>query len=311
MHESRAKRWKQLHSFNHSKINTERRTLIVVIITFAVMVAEIIFGLFTHSMALLADGWHMGTHAFALGISVAAYVVARKQSENSRFTFGTWKIEILGAYSSALILGLVSIAMIFASIRRLAHPLNILYDEAIIVAIFGLVVNIVCAFILNAGRPRNILGHTHHHDEGHDHADLNLKSAYLHVIADALTSVFAIAALLGAKYLHSNWMDPLMGIVGAILIARWAGFLLKDSAQILLDHGADPSLCSEINHCIESDGDSIVSDLHVWKVGYDKYACIISVDATKRYTCADYKDRLKGIHNLAHITLEINERKDQ
>jgi cation diffusion facilitator family transporter len=281
-------------------------------------------------MALLADGWHMGTHAFALGISLIAYILARKNAENLRFTFGTWKMEILGAYSSALVLGLVAILMVYTSIERLIHPLSIHYNEALFVAVIGLVVNLVCASILNIGHSSHSHDHSydhsydhslhdhsydhssHDHPHDHDHShpahdDLNLKSAYMHVIADALTSVFAIIALFGAKYLMLTWLDPLMGIVGALLISRWAALLLKDSAGILLDHEAESPLSNEIRALIESDGDTRISDLHLWKVADNKYACIVALVTAKNYSIDDYRKRLENIPELAHITIEINQ----
>jgi len=306
MHHSRLEKWQHQHSFNRDKTSLEQVTLIVVAITFLMMIAEILFGWLTNSMALLADGWHMGTHAFALGISVIAYAVARKQSKNASFTFGAWKIEILGAYSSALILGLVAVLMVYTSVERLIHPLNIVYDEAITVAIIGLVVNIVCIVILSRGSAPHT--HEHHdHDEHDGHDDLNFHSAYLHVAADSLTSVFAIVALLGAKYYRFNWLDPAMGLVGAFLIARWAVMLLRDSAIILLDRGTVSPLSGEIQEVIESDGDSKVCDLHLLQVADDKYAGIISVVTAKKYSIEYYKERLKHVHELAHVTIEIND----
>jgi cation diffusion facilitator family transporter len=300
MHHHQLERWQHKHSFNSNKEHLEKVTLLVVFITFVMMIAEISFGWLSNSMALLADGWHMGTHAFALGISVIAYIVARKQARNSQFTFGTWKIEILGAYSSALILGLIALVMIFTSIERLLHPLKIGYNEAILVALIGLAVNLVCAFILSKGT-------THQHHDHHDHDDLNLKSAYMHVLADSLTSVFAIIALLGAKFYNLNWLDPTMGILGAVLIGRWAILLLRDSANILLDHVTFPELSREIRQCIESDGDSKICDLHLIQVADEHYSCIISIVTSRDYSISHYKNLLKDVHELAHITIEINE----
>jgi cation diffusion facilitator family transporter len=276
------------------------------------MTAEILFGWLTNSMALLADGWHMGTHAFALGLSLVAYTLARKHAENLRFTFGTWKIEILGAYSSALVLGMVAVIMVYTSVERLLHPLSIHYNEALFVAIVGLAVNVVSAMILNIGQKSHSHDPHHHnndtdHHSHHSHDDLNLKSAYLHVIADALTSVFAIVAIMGAKYLSYTWLDPLMGIVGAVLISRWAVLLLKDSGRILLDHEIESPLSMEIREHIESDGDTRISDLHVWKVADNKYACIVALVTAKNFSTDDYRKRLEDIHELAHITIEINE----
>lgn len=311
MHLKRIDLWQHQHTFNIDKSKIEKRTLIVVIITFTMMIAEILFGLITNSMALLADGWHMGTHAFALGISFMAYIMARKNAQNVRFTFGTWKIEILGAYSSALVLGMVSIMMIYTSIERFIHPLSIHYNQALFVAIIGLIVNILCVSILNSGSIRHPHNHHHKNDNTHSHKhhrdDLNLKSAYLHVIADALTSVFAIVVLLFAKLLAYNWLDPLMGIVGAILIARWAILLSKDSGSILLDHEKESPCSNEIKKHIESDGDSRISDLHLIKIADNKFACIVSIVTSKEYSIDDYKKRLSDIHELAHITVEVNE----
>ncbi|MEK6795261.1 MAG: CDF family Co(II)/Ni(II) efflux transporter DmeF [Spirochaetota bacterium] len=308
MHRERIELWQHQHTFNIEKRATEKRTFIVVAVTLVTMTAEIAFGLMTNSMALFADGWHMGTHAFALGVSLLAYVLARRYARDRRFTFGTWKIEILGAYTSAIVLGIVACYMIFTSIERVVHPLPIRYDEALIVAIIGLLINLACAIILNTGTHAHAShGHEHgheHHDHMHD--DLNLKSAYLHVVADAVTSVLAIAALLGAKLLRIQWLDPFMGLVGAGLIIRWAALLLKDTGSILLEHGADGPVAHEIAHAIESDGDSKICDLHLWKVAQNKYACILSIVAKRKYTLDEYRTRLRAVHELAHITIEIN-----
>ena len=311
MHNEHIKLWQHHHVFNGDKKSTEKRTLIVVIITFVTMIAEILFGLISNSMALLADGWHMGTHAFALGISLAAYIAARKYAKDEAFTFGTWKIEILGAYTSAVVLGIVGFMMIYSSVERIINPLTIYYNQALFVAILGLLVNLVCAVILNGGA--NSREHKHHHEEDkhshhkHNHEDLNLKSAYLHVVADALTSVLAIAALLGAKYFNFIWLDPFMGIVGAGLIIRWSFLLLKNTGGILLEREMDDPIVNEIKSEIESDGDSKISDLHIWKIAQDKYACIVSLVTARNYTIEEYKARLSKVHELAHVTIEVNE----
>ena len=307
MNSERIERLKHNHAFNVDKRHIERLTLAVVVITFITMAAEIIFGLLTNSMALFADGLHMGTHAFALAISFGAYWLARKHASNAKFTFGTWKIEILGAYSSALVLGMVAAIMIYTSVERMLDPVTIHYDNALLVAIIGLMVNIVCAAILSAGSGRQ----PHHHHEHathvhHDHDDLNLKTAYVHVIADALTSVLAIVALLGAKYYQQNWLDPAMGIVGAALIIRWASLLLKDSGKILLDYKAKNPLSDDIKKAIESDGVTAICDLHLWKVADDAYACIISVVEEKDRPIAEYRKMLERFPELVHITVEKN-----
>jgi cation diffusion facilitator family transporter len=312
MHNEKIELWQHHHLFNSEKKAVEKRTLIVVVVTFVTMVAEIFFGWMSNSMALLADGWHMGTHAFALGISLAAYILARKYAQDETFTFGTWKIEILGGYTSAIVLSIVALAMIFSSVERIIQPLSIHYNQALFVAILGLLINLACAFILNSG------GHAHeheHHHRGddehapheHHHEDLNLKAAYLHVVADALTSILAIAALLGAKYFNLIWLDPFMGIVGAGLILRWSFILLKGTGNILLERETDGEIADEIKNEIESDGDSKICDLHLWKVAQNKYACILSVVTGKKFSIEDYKARLAGVHELAHLTIEVND----
>ncbi len=305
MHNEQIELWEHHHLFNVDKKSVEKSTFIVVVITFVTMIAEILFGWLSQSMALLADGWHMGTHAFALGISLLAYVMARKYAKDRSFTFGTWKIEILGAYTSAIVLGLVGLIMIFSSVKRLIHPLSIYYNQALFVAVIGLTVNVVCAIILSRGGHAH--SHDHHHEESHHHEDLNLKSAYLHVVADALTSVLAIAALLGAKYFDFVWLDPLMGIVGAGLILHWSSMLLKETGGILLQREMDNPITDEIKQEIESDGDSVISDLHIWKVAQNKYACIVSLVTSKNCSIEDYKKRLAKVHELAHVTIEIYE----
>jgi len=312
VHNEQIELWQHQHIFNTDKKAIEKRTLIVVLITFVTMIAEILFGLISSSMALLADGWHMGTHAFALGISLVAYITARKYAKDETFTFGTWKIEILGAYTSAIVLGIVGLIMIYSSVERIINPLSIYYNQALFVAILGLLVNLVCAVILNSGSHSHEHEHPHHEEHEHfrnkhNHEDLNFKSAYLHVVADALTSVLAIAALLGAKYFDFNLLDPFMGIVGAGLIIRWSFLLLKDTGGILLEREMNDSIVNEIRSEIESDGDSKISDLHIWKVAQNKYACIVSLVTAKKYSSEEYKERLKKVHELAHVTIEINE----
>lgn len=312
MHNEQIELWRHHHIFNVDKKAIEKRTSIVVIITFVTMIAEILFGWISNSMALLADGWHMGTHAFALGISLIAYIMARKYAKDETFTFGTWKIEILGGYTSAIVLGIVGVIMIFSSVERIINPLNIYYNQALLVAILGLLVNLVCAVILNSGGQAHEHAR-HHHGEDvhshskHDHEDLNLKSAYLHVVADAMTSILAIIALLGGKYFNFVWLDPFIGIVGAGLIIRWSFLLLKDTGVILLEREIDNSIADEIKTEIESDGDSKISDLHIWKVAQNKYACIVSLVTARNYSIEAYKARLNKIHELAHVTIEVNE----
>lgn len=283
--------WQQSHNFNIEKKSAERKTLIVVVITLITMLAEIIAGWIFGSMALFSDGLHMGTHASALSISLISYILARKLSKDTRYTFGTWKIEILGAYTSALILGLMGLFVLIISIQRFFNPVNINYNYAILIAIIGLIVNVISALILQ--------------HNGSQEKDLNLKSAYIHVIVDALTSILAIIALLGAKYLNLQFLDPLMGLVSAFLIFRWTYLLIRDTASILLDKQTDLTLAENIITAIESDGESKVIDLHLWKLASDKYASIICVKANGKHDLEEYKSRLKDYKELAHINIEI------
>ena len=312
MHNEQIELWRHQHTFNIEKKAIEKRTLIVVFITFVTMIVEIVFGWLSNSMALFADGWHMGTHAFALGISLLAYILARKYSKDHRFTFGTWKIEILGAYTSAVVLGMVGLIMVLTSLERIINPLAIQYDQALIVAILGLVINLICAGIFDFQTDSHEHDHNHgEHTHAHSHPrhdDLNLKAAYLHVLADALTSVLAIAALLGAKYFEWNWLDPFMGIVGAALIIRWSISLLKETTGILLElaHEKDAKLIAAIKTQIESDGETKICDLHLWKVAQNKYACIVSLVTGNPCAVDEYKSRLDGIQELVHVTIEMN-----
>jgi len=302
MHLVEIQRWQHHHYFNQEKSSAERKTLFVVLLTLSTMLIEIISGWIYNSMALFADGWHMSTHASALSISLIAYILARKHANDKRFAFSTWKIEILGAHTSATLLGIVGLFVLGMSIERIFKPVEIVYDYALMVAGVGLIVNIVSAVILQYGH-----GYSHHNDQEHHHEkDLNLQSAYLHVIADALTSVFAIFALLGAKYYHLNWLDPFVGIIGSFLIFRWTFMLIKDTSDILLDREMDSPIIKEITEMIESDGDSKISDLHFWRVAQNKYACILSIVAKNPCSIIGYKNKLKGIDGLVHITIEIN-----
>jgi cation diffusion facilitator family transporter len=286
----------------------------VVAITVTMMVGEIAAGAAFGSMALLADGWHMGTHAAALSVAVFAYVYARKHAADPRFSFGTGKVGALGGFASAVGLAVVALLVLVESATRLAQPVAIRFDEAIAVAIIGLVVNLGCAWLLREH------DHDHAHDHGagdgehrHDphggaesHRDHNLRAAYLHVLADALTSVFAIVALLTGKLLGWTWMDPVMGIVGALVIARWSAGLLLDTSAVLLDAEVARSRREAIRSAIEGGGDDRVSDLHVWRVGPRHLAAIVSVVATTPEPPSVYKERLEGFHDLAHVTVEVH-----
>jgi cation diffusion facilitator family transporter len=297
--------WEHSHVFDEGNPLAERNTTRVVVLTALMMVVEIAGGWWFNSMALLADGWHMSSHALALGLSVLAYGFARRYASDPRFAFGTWKMEVLAGYTSAILLVLVAGLMLFQSAERLISPSPIHYDQAIAIAIVGLAVNLVCAWLLKDG-----YGHTHvngEHDHGDHHHDLNLRSAYVHVIADAATSVLAIVALFGGKFWGASWLDPVMGIVGAGLVAVWAFRLLRDSGRVLLDAEMNAPVVAEIREVIDaSPVKARISDLHVWRVGKGKYACILSL-VTVDDASPEYFRRQIGIHEeLVHITVEVN-----
>lgn len=296
---------KHSHVFNEGNPLAEKNTAWAVALTAAMMVIEIAGGWKYNSMALLADGWHMSSHALALGLSVLAYACARRFAHDSRFAFGTWKIEVLGGYTSAILLAFVAGLMLFQSVERLISPSPIHYNQAIAIAIVGLAVNLACAWLLKDGH-----SHDHGHDEGahsHQHHDLNLRSAYMHVIADAATSVLAIVALFGGKYWGANWLDPVMGVAGAILVAVWAYGLLRDSGRVLLDAEMHAPIVAEIKGVIAaSPVEAEIGDLHVWRVGKGKYACILSLITIDEGTAEYFRHQL-GIHEeLVHITIEVN-----
>jgi cation diffusion facilitator family transporter len=300
-----ANSWKHSHVFDAGNPIGERNTRRVVILTAAMMVVEVVAGLAFNSMALLADGLHMSSHATALGLSVLAYVLARKFAQSPRFAFGTWKIEVLGGYTSAVLLVGVALVMLYESVLRIITPATILYNEAIVVACFGLVVNVVCAWWLKDDHPHEAGAARHaHHDHHHD---LNLRSAYLHVLADGATSVLAIVALLGGKLWGAPWLDPVMGIVGAALVLVWAYGLLRDTGHVLLDAGMNAELVSEIRQVIrDAPVHAEICDLHVWQVGKGKYACILTL-ATPQTLSADEVRRWLSVHEeLVHVTVEIN-----
>ncbi|MBI3771796.1 MAG: CDF family Co(II)/Ni(II) efflux transporter DmeF [Gammaproteobacteria bacterium] len=295
--------WNHSHVFDEGNPLAERNTRWAVILTAIMMVVEIAGGWVFNSMALLADGWHMSSHALALGLSVAAYVAARRFAHDGRFAFGTWKIEVLGSYTSAILLIGVAGLMLYQSVERLMAPSPIHYDQAIFVAILGLLVNLACAWLLNDGHAH----HDHDLDHGHHH-DLNLRAAYLHVLADAATSVLAILALIGGKLWGASWLDPAMGIVGAVLVTVWAYGLLHDAGRVLLDAEMNAPVVNEIRDVIDAcPSDAHICDLHVWRVGKGKYACILSliVNADSNDD-AEYYQKQLGIHEeLVHITVEI------
>ncbi len=282
----------------------EKRTRYVVALTAAMMVVEIVAGLVTGSMALLADGLHMATHAGALGVAAMAYGFARRHADNPRFTFGTGKVGDLAGFASALVLAIIALGIGVESVQRLFVPANIAYVEATWIAVLGLAVNLASAWLLGGNHHH---GHDHGHDHGHAHEhDNNLRSAYFHVLADALTSVLAIAALLAGRFLGWSWMDAAMGIVGAVVIARWSWGLLRDTGAVLVDAAANTALEDEIREAIE-DGDAKITDLHVWRVGPGKYAAIISLVAGKPLSPTAYAGRVRIHEELVHVTVEVHQ----
>lgn len=290
-----------------------RRTLWVVALTAAMMVAEIVAGLAFQSMALLADGFHMATHAGALGIAAIAYAYAKRHAHGRRYSFGTGKVGDLAGFASALVLGLVALGIAYESVTRLFDPRPVAFAEATIIAVVGLAVNIVSALLLGHGHSHgghgtaDDHGHAHHDGHGHAHAhahhdrDNNLRSAYLHVVADAFTSVLAIAALLGGRYLGWAWLDPAIGVVGAVVIAIWSWSLIRDTAAVLLD-ATDVALEAEIRALVEAPGDVRITDLHVWRVGPGAHAAIVSVVGAD---CDTIRQRVAPIHEIAHLTVEV------
>jgi len=312
MHSQDLAAWRHEHVFDTGNAAGERGTRRVLWITAAMMLVEIAAGWFYNSMALLADGFHMSSHAIAIGLSVAAYAAARRHAGDSRYAFGTWKIEILGGFASAIFLLVVVALMVYGSVERLLKPEPIHYPEAMVVAVLGLAVNLVCAFILGDAHHHHGHDHGHDHDHAHEHHhhDLNLKSAYLHVAADAATSVAAIAALAGGWWLGWAWLDPAMGIAGAIVVALWARGLIRDTAVVLLDREMDHPVVDEIREVIARRGaaaETVITDLHVWRVGRASYACALSlVTHDAGLTPRQVRDWLGVREEVVHATIEIH-----
>jgi cation diffusion facilitator family transporter len=338
MHVESLEPWQHRHGYGgEGHGEGERRTRWVVGLTLAMMAGEIVAGTVFRSMALLADGWHMGTHAAALGIAVFAYRYARRHAGDPRYSFGTGKVGALGGFASAVGLAVVALLVLVESARRLASPVTIRFDEAIAVAVLGLAVNLGSALLLRGDHehghghghdldaeldadhdPDHDHAHGHDHDHGHDadhdhdrahlhaHRDHNLRAAYLHVLADALTSVLAIVALVAGRSLGWTWMDPVMGVVGATVIARWSWGLLRDTGAVLLDAEAEHALRAAIVRAIEADRDNRVADLHVWRVGPRHLAAIISVVTHAPQAPAHYRGLIAAFPDLVHVTIEVN-----
>ncbi len=303
-------RWRHSHSFGQDqKRPGEFRTFVVIAITAAMMVVEIVAGIAYDSMALLADGLHMGSHAVALSINAFAYVYARRHAHNARYSFGSGKVNTLGGYTGAILLAVFAAMMAWESVLRLLSPVEIAFNQAIFVATLGLIVNGASVFILGEHHSHDHghdHEHDHHHPHGHDHHhDHNLKSAYLHVLADALTSLLAIVALLIGKYYGAVWMDPLMGIVGAVLVGRWSLGLLKSTSAILLDEQGGTELENSIREAIETDPDHRVVDLHVWTVGPGISAAILSIVSRSPRQPAHFKALLPDHLPLRHVSIEV------
>ena len=318
MHQNDLKEWQHSHDFGQDqKRPGEMRTVVVIIITSVMMVVEISAGLLFGSMALLADGLHMASHAAALSINAFAYVYARKHARDPRFSFGTGKVNSLGGYTGAILLAIFALVMAVESLERIVNPVAIAFDQSILVAIVGLVVNGASVLIL--GHDDHHHDHHHHHDHGHDHDhddhvhgehDHNLKAAYLHVLADALTSLLAIVALLAAKYADLIWMDPVVGILGAILVARWSVGLLRTTSAVLLDNQASHEIRDAITASIEADGDSRVADLHVWQIGPNIYSVVVSIVAHEPEPPGFYEAALPSNLGIAHTAIEVHQCSD-
>lgn len=351
--------WQHAHDFASDRRAIERRAWIVVAITLATMAAEIGAGWWWNSMALLADGWHMGTHALAIGVTGLSYRLVRRWSRDARFSLGPWKVEVLGAYTSAVLLAVVAAGVMIESVARLYRPQPVGYDESLAIATLGLVVNLVCARLLHghgdhhdhhdrydlhdlhdlhdhhdhhghhghdhphdpaqvhdATAAQHHHGHTHAHAHAHAEADgparqhtgrdLNREAAYTHVLADAATSVLAIGALVAGKWMGWLALDPLVGVVGAALIAWWARGLIVQSGAILLDREMDHPIATELRRRLESDGDAKVADLHLWRIGGESFACAVTLVAGAPASPDAYRARLGGLPGLGHVTIEIN-----
>lgn len=305
MHTTDISIWQHEHNFSGDTSSAEKRTRRVVVLTAGMMLVEIVAGYFFHSMALVADGWHMGTHVAAFVLAAVAYSYGRRHANDARFTFGTGKVGVLGAFTSAIVLSIIAVLIAADSVHRLLVPQVIHFREAIVIAVVGLFVNLLSAFMLKDD-------HHHHHGHGHDHGhsgghhhDLNLRAAYIHVLADTFTALGAVLALTAGYFLGWVWLDPAMGLVGTVVILSWAYTLLRDTGSILLDRvPASSDLPVVIREGIE-DGDSRITDLHVWQVGVNKFAAIVSIVAHHPKTPDEYRRALKIHDELVHVNVEV------
>lgn len=284
----------------------ERRVWWVIALTATMMIVEITAGHWFGSMALIADGWHMSTHAAAMLIAVAAYRYARRNANNRAFTFGTGKVGDLAGFASAVTLALIALLIGWESFQRLVEPVPISFDQAIMVAVIGLIVNLLSAWLLRDDDHPHDHGHGHAHHHGHSR-DNNLRAAYLHVLADALTSILAIVALLLGRAYGWSWADPIMGIVGAIVISRWSWGLIKDSGRVLLDRVPEDSHIETIVRDAVETGKDRITDLHIWQVGPGHYSVIASIASDDPKTVAEYKSMLENLDHVSHTTVEVHQ----
>ncbi len=304
MHTHNIQKWQHTHDFSLDHSRAEKKTGIVMLLTAVTMVAEIIAGTAFGSMALLADGWHMATHVAAFGIALFTYQYARNHAKNPRYTFGTGKVSVLGGFTSAIALGVIAFLMVIESVVRLIQPETIQFNEAIYVAVIGLVVNLVSALLLQDDHDHD---HHQHHDHAHiRHHDHNLRAAYIHVLADALTSIFAIVALFAGKFGGWVWLDAAMGIVGAVVITRWSYGLARETALILLDGAIDKQTKLAIMDAIEADADNQITDLHVWNMSQHHLAATISLVTHDPKQPEYYKNLLLHISSLVHVIVEVH-----
>lgn len=318
-------RWEPSHNYRPLETTAERQAWRVAALTGATMLVEIVAGYAFNSMALLADGWHMASHMLAIGLTALAYLLARRYAQDPRFAFGTWKIEVLAGFASSLMLLVVVATLAFESFWRLLQPQVIAFEMALWVAVVGLLVNLLSAWLL-----RDSHDHGHAHGQGHSHAgahaqadhdhdhpapaagkDLNRQAAFTHVMADALTSVAAIVALCGGLLLGWDWLDPLMGVIGAVIIAIWAKGLLIETGKVLLDREMDSPVVERVRSALAQEADTELADLHLWRVGRAQFACIVSVVTHGDGSADRYKARLAGIAELVHVTVEVNRCADE
>lgn len=300
--------WIRDHEFDLPDRSGEKKITYVILITAVMMVAEVVSGMAFGSMALLADGWHMGTHVLALGVAFFAYYFARKHARDPVYVFGTGKISVLGGFASAVMLGFAAILICFESVEKFFNPATIRFDEAMIVAVIGLIVNLVSALMLHQGHHHHDHGpdqgddqfHTHSH--GHDH---NLRAAYFHVAADALTSLTAIFALSAGKYLGWTWLDPFMGAVGSLVILKWAYGLMKSTSGLLIDKNENLDFTKKVAGILESDGETRILDLHVWRINQTQFAAVVSL-MSKTNGPGYYRNIIGRLSEIAHVTVEVD-----